>query len=81
MSRLTLYIDGDARGGLDFLRKNTNANSDGEAIRNALRLHHALIQAHLAGAEILMRKRGTTALEHADLFTAEPPKPKLTVVT
>ncbi len=54
--KITISLSEKSLRALHELRSATDADTDSEVFRNALRLHLALIRAHEAGVKLLMKK-------------------------
>lgn len=54
--KITISLSERSLAALEELRQATDADSDSEVFRNALRLHLTLVRAHTAGVRIFMRR-------------------------
>lgn len=67
--RVSVTLSRKSAEAFDELKRITDAYSDSEVIRNALRIHHILLQRQLAGETLLVRKAdGSGELTNIDLF-------------
>jgi hypothetical protein len=69
--KITISLSKRSLAAIERLREVTDADTDSEVLRNAMRLHLALVRAQRAGADIFMRNDNTTALVPATLFVRE----------
>jgi Ribbon-helix-helix protein, copG family len=53
--KITISLSEKSLRALDELRRATDADTDSEVFRNALRLHLALLRAHASGIQLLMK--------------------------
>lgn len=70
--KFTISLSPKSVEALEELKEVTDAATDSEAFRNALRLHLTLVRAHLDGKQVLVKdkKSGDTAAIPVTLFTA-----------
>lgn len=70
--KFTISLSPKSAQALEELKELTDAATDSEAFRNALRLHLTLVRAHLDGKQLLVRdkKSGDTSSIPVTLFTA-----------
>lgn len=69
--RVSVSLSEKSANAFDDLKTMTDAYSDSEVVRNAVRIHHALLRLQLAGVAIFTRKAdGTGELTRFDLFAA-----------
>lgn len=69
--RTSVVLSSKAAQILDELKKLTDAYSDSEVMRNALRVHYALLQHFAAGEALFLRNAdGSGELTKIDLFVA-----------
>lgn len=54
--KITISLSEKSLEALDELRRATDADTDSEVFRNALRLHLVLLRAHAKGVELFMRR-------------------------
>jgi hypothetical protein len=66
--KITISLSEKTLRALDELRTVTDADTDSEVFRNALRLHLALIRAHAAGVELLMKRKDKEEIVPVTLF-------------
>jgi metal-responsive CopG/Arc/MetJ family transcriptional regulator len=69
--RLTVSLSAQSMKAFAELRETTDADTDSEVVRNALRLHLALLRAQLSGKELLVRDGNTDHLIPVRLFAPE----------
>ena len=53
---------------LDEIRRATDADTDSEVFRNAIRLHLTLLRAHFAGVKLYMKSAGSEESVPVTLF-------------
>jgi hypothetical protein len=66
--RYSITLSKKSSEAFDWLKTATDADTDSEVIRNALRLHYVLLQRHLAGDAFFIRKADGGELTQIDLF-------------
>lgn len=68
---LSVTLSKKSENTFEELKVMTDAYSDSEVVRNALRIHHAFLQRQLAGETLFSRKAdGSGELTQLDLFVA-----------
>jgi Ribbon-helix-helix protein, copG family len=66
--KVTISLSEKSLRALVELRLATDADTDSEVFRNALRLHLALIRAHAAGVELFMKRNDKEEIVPVTLF-------------
>ena len=66
--RLTVSLSAKSIEAFEELKIGTDADTDLEVVRNALRLHLSLLRAHAKGKELLIRDGQTLQLVPIKLF-------------
>jgi Ribbon-helix-helix protein, copG family len=66
--KVTISLSEKSLRALEELRLVTDADTDSEVFRNALRLHLALIRAHAAGVELFMKRDDKEEIVPVTLF-------------
>lgn len=69
--RLTVSLSPQSMKAFAELRESTDADTDSEVVRNALRFHLALLRAHESGKELLIRDGDTDQLIPVRLFAPD----------
>jgi hypothetical protein len=71
--KFTISVSPKSAEALQELKEITDASTDSEVFRNALRIHIMLIRAHLDGKELYVKdtKNGQTAMIPVTLFAPE----------
>jgi hypothetical protein len=69
--KITISLSEKSIRALDELRRATDADTDSEVFRNALRLHLTLVRANEAGVKLFMKRDGSEEAVPVTLF-AEP---------
>jgi Ribbon-helix-helix protein, copG family len=67
--KITISLSEKSLRALEELRIVTDADTDSEVFRNALRLHLTLLRAHAAGVKLLMKRDGAEEAIPVTLFT------------
>lgn len=69
--RFSITLSKKSADAFEWLKTMTDADTDSEVIRNALRIHHVLLQRHLTGDKFFVRSAvGSDELTRLDLFVA-----------
>jgi hypothetical protein len=66
--KITISLSEKSLRALEELRVATDADTDSEVFRNALRLHLTLIRAHAAGVQLFMKRDGKEEMVPVTLF-------------
>jgi hypothetical protein len=66
--KITISLSEKSIRALEELRRATDADTDSEVFRNALRLHLALLRAHFDGVSLFMKRDGREELVPVTLF-------------
>jgi len=66
--KVTISLSEKSLRALEELRLATDADTDSEVFRNALRLHLALIRAHAAGVDLFMKRNDKEEIVPVTLF-------------
>ena len=66
--KITISLSEKSLRALEELRLATDADTDSEVFRNALRLHLALIRAHAAGVKVFMKRNDKEEIVPVTLF-------------
>lgn len=66
--KITISLSEKSFQALEELRALTDADSDSEVFRNALRLHLTLARAHVEGVKLFMKRDGTQESVRVTLF-------------
>jgi Ribbon-helix-helix protein, copG family len=66
--KITISLSEKSLRALDELRRATDADTDSEVFRNALRLHLALLRAHASGVQLLMKRPDGQEIVPVTLF-------------
>jgi hypothetical protein len=66
--KITISLSEKSMRALNELRRATDADTDSEVFRNALRLHLMLLRAHSAGVKLFMRRDGSEESVPVTLF-------------
>jgi hypothetical protein len=69
-SRLNLVLSDKSKERLDRLMRLTEADTNAEVIRNALRLYESIINHTLEGKEFLIRDKQTGEIGQYEMFTS-----------
>lgn len=69
--RLTISLSENSFLAFNELKSATDADTDSEVVRNALRLHLALLRAYKSGKKLLVKDGDTENLIPVDLFAPE----------
>ena len=69
--RLTVSLSAQSMKAFSELRDSTDADSDSEVVRNALRLHLALLRAYASGKKLVLRDEGTDESIPVSLFAPD----------
>jgi len=71
--RFSITLSEKASGSFEWLKKTTDADTDSEVIRNALRLHHVLLQGAIDGDTFFVRPAGKSGGEmvKVELFASK----------
>jgi hypothetical protein len=67
--KITISLSEKTMRALEELKRATDADTDSEVFRNAIRLHITLLRAHLAGVKLFMRRDGTEESVPVTLFS------------
>lgn len=67
-TRITISLSERTMMAFDELKRLTDADTDSEVFRNALRLHAALLHAHIAGDTLLIRRKNESETSAVALF-------------
>jgi hypothetical protein len=66
--KITISLSEKSVRALEELRRVTDADTDSEVFRNALRLHLTLVRAHEAGVKLFMKRDGSEEAVPVTLF-------------
>ena len=66
--KFTISLSSKSAKAIDELRQATDADTISEVFRNALRLHHTLVRAHIAGVRLYMKREGNEEMLPVTLF-------------
>jgi hypothetical protein len=66
--KITISLSEKSLRALEELRLATDADTDSEVFRNALRLHLALVRAHAAGVKLFMKRNDKEEIVPVTLF-------------
>jgi hypothetical protein len=66
--KITISLSEKTMRALDEIRRATDADTDSEVFRNAIRLHLTLLRAHFAGVKLYMRSDGSEESVPVTLF-------------
>jgi hypothetical protein len=69
--KVTISLSQRSVRAFEELKQATDADTDSEVFRNALRLHLTLLRAHLAGVRLFMKRDGSEECVPVTLFTAD----------
>lgn len=69
--KVTISLSQRSMKAFEELKHATDADTDSEVFRNALRLHLTLLRAHLAGVKLLMKRDGSEECVPVTLFAAD----------
>lgn len=67
-ARLSITLSQKSASAFAWLKDVTDADTDSEVIRNALRLHYALLKKHAEGASLLIKEKDGQEPVAVDLF-------------
>ena len=68
--RMSITLSQKSAEAFDWLKNVTDADTDSEVIRNALRVHHVLLQKHISGEVFFVDRDKNAELTRVDLFVA-----------
>lgn len=66
--KITISLSERSLRALEELRRATDADTDSEVFRNALRLHLTLLRAHASGVKLFMKRDGSEEAVPVTLF-------------
>jgi hypothetical protein len=66
--KITISLSQRSLRALEELRRATDADTDSEVFRNALRLHLTLLRAHASGVKLFMKRDGSEEAVPVTLF-------------
>ena len=66
--KMTISLSEKSIRAFEELKRATDADTDSEVFRNALRLHLTLLRAHLAGVKLYMKRDGGEEMVPVTLF-------------
>jgi hypothetical protein len=66
--KITISLSEKSIAALEELRRATDADTDSEVFRNALRLHLTLVRAHAAGVRLFMKRKDSEESLPVTLF-------------
>jgi len=66
--KMTISLSEKSVRAFEELKSATDADTDSEVFRNALRLHLTLLRAHLAGVKLFMKRDGSEEVVPVTLF-------------
>lgn len=66
--KLSISLSPRSSEAFEWLKEMTDADTDSEVVRNALRVHHVLLQRHLEGEEFFFRASKGGELTKVNLF-------------
>jgi hypothetical protein len=69
--KVTISLSQRSMRAFEELKNATDADTDSEVFRNALRLHLTLLRAHLSGVKLFMKREAGEECVPVTLFTAE----------
>lgn len=69
--RFSISLSTKSAEAFEWLKGATDADTDSEVIRNALRIHYVLLQRHMEGKTFYVQDVKTKEMTKVDLFVAE----------
>jgi hypothetical protein len=66
--KLSISLSPRSSDAFQWLKEMTDADTDSEVVRNALRLHYVLLQGHMEGKEFFFRASKGSELTKVNLF-------------